>query len=122
MQIPKKARKAKPEEKKCENPGCENLFWGSHSAKYCPIHRDPKNREKKQPKIEDVTRDNQIIEHENSEVTAIQASCALEGCSEQFEIRLYPKQYVYPKYCPEHRNDHKRRKHLMERGLEPLPG
>ncbi|MFP4015050.1 MAG: hypothetical protein ACLFVQ_13270 [Chitinispirillaceae bacterium] len=109
MLIPKKARKAKPTEKKCEYPGCDNLFWGSHSAKYCALHRDPKNRVKKTPKIEDVTKDNQIIEHENTEVTIAKMVCALEGCENEFEIKIYPKQYVYPKYCPEHRNEHRRK-------------
>ncbi|MFP4163039.1 MAG: hypothetical protein ACLFQB_09720 [Chitinispirillaceae bacterium] len=115
MLIPKKARKAKPVEKKCEYPGCENLFWGSHSAKYCTVHRDPKNRPKKQAQIEDVTKDNQIIEHDRTEVEMIQMKCALEGCENEFEIKLYPKQYVYPKFCSEHRNEQKRKNFLNER-------
>jgi hypothetical protein len=39
-------------------------------------------------------------------------TCALEGCEHQFEVKVYPRQYVYPKYCPEHRNEYRRVRHL----------
>jgi hypothetical protein len=47
-------------------------------------------------------------------------SCALEGCENQFEVKVYPRQYVYPKYCPVHRNEYKRVRHLQQIGREDL--
>jgi hypothetical protein len=42
------------------------------------------------------------------------------GCDHQFEVRLYPRQFIYPKYCPEHRNEYKRIRHLQLIGREDL--
>ena len=47
-------------------------------------------------------------------------NCALEGCDHQFEVKIYPRQYIYPKYCPEHRNEYKRIRHLQVIGREDL--
>jgi hypothetical protein len=47
-------------------------------------------------------------------------NCALEGCDNQFEVKIYPRQYIYPKYCPEHRNEYKRIRHLRQIGREDL--
>jgi len=47
-------------------------------------------------------------------------NCALEGCDNQFEIKIYPRQYIYPKYCTEHRNEYKRVRHLQQIGREDL--
>jgi len=46
--------------------------------------------------------------------------CALEGCDHQFEVKIYPRQFIYPKYCPEHRNEYKRIRHLQLIGREDL--
>lgn len=112
MQIPKGRRKPKLKEKKCAHPGCENTFYGIHAAKYCVEHRDPASRPKEKPVMEDVSVNNRVIEHSYTVVQEITVPCALEGCENQFEIKVYPKQFVYPKYCPEHRNEHKRKKHI----------
>jgi len=112
MQIPKGRRKPKLREKKCAYQGCENTFYGIHAAKYCTVHRDPATRPKEKPPVQDVTVNNMVIEHTNTVVQTMMVKCGLEGCNNQFEIKLYPKQYVYPKYCPEHRNEHKRNSHL----------
>ncbi len=47
-------------------------------------------------------------------------NCALEGCDHQFEVKIYPRQYVYPKYCPEHRNEYRRIRQLQAIGREDL--
>ena len=47
-------------------------------------------------------------------------NCELEGCDHQFEVKIYPRQYIYPKYCPEHRNEYKRIRHLRQIGREDL--
>jgi len=116
MQIPKKAPKQKLVDKACEVPGCGKVFRGVHSAKYCEQHRDPQCREKKKKPVEDVTIHNQIIAPDETGVKTVMLTCALEGCGESFEVKLYPKQFVYPKYCLEHRNEHKRAKHLEKIG------
>jgi hypothetical protein len=46
--------------------------------------------------------------------------CALGGCDNQFEVKVYPRQYVYPKYCPGHRNEYKRIRHLQVIGRDDL--
>jgi hypothetical protein len=53
-------------------------------------------------------------------VTDIQKQCALEGCHTVFLIKIHPRQYVYPKYCPEHRNEYKRIRHLQRIGRSDL--
>lgn len=114
MQIPKNPRKQIPVEKKCAEPGCGAQFIGNHSAKYCLKHRNPQTRVKEKPVVEHVTEKNQVFEHNYTEVKSMIQHCALEGCNEQFEVKIFPRQYVYPKYCPEHRNEHKRKKHLEQ--------
>jgi hypothetical protein len=47
-------------------------------------------------------------------------NCDLEGCDNQFEVKIYPRQYVYPKYCPEHRNEYRRIRHLSRIGRSDL--
>ena len=46
--------------------------------------------------------------------------CALEGCKQHFEIKIYPRQYIYPKYCPQHRNEYRRIRHLQMIDREDL--
>ena len=47
-------------------------------------------------------------------------NCHLEECDNQFEVKIFPRQYVYPKYCPEHRNEYRRIRHLHAIGREDL--
>jgi hypothetical protein len=63
---------------------------------------------------------NQTIQHPYTEVTITVMPCHLEGCNNQFEVKLYPRQFVYPKYCGEHRNEFKRIRHLQLIGREDL--
>ncbi len=114
MQIPKRTRRPQIVNKKCAIEGCENTFQGSYSSKYCPEHRNPHKR----PQVnkaapESVTVKNQILQHNFTEVKTVIQTCALEGCGQQFEVKVFPKQYVYPKYCPEHRNEQKRKSYLL---------
>jgi hypothetical protein len=112
MQLPKSPKKPKIREKKCVYPGCGEIFYGIHAAKYCSVHRDPKTRVKEKPVVEHVTEKNQVLEHVYDRVKTVVMNCALEGCNAPFEVKVYPRQFVYPKYCPEHRNEHKRNKHV----------
>jgi hypothetical protein len=47
-------------------------------------------------------------------------NCALEQCESQFTIKIFPRQYVYPKFCQDHRNEYKRERHLRMIGREDL--
>jgi hypothetical protein len=120
MQIPKKARPQQMIEKKCSIDGCGVLFKGGPSSKYCIVHRDPKTRVKEKIAPELVTLKNQVVQHEYTNVETVIQTCALEGCKEKFEVKIFPKQYIYPKYCPEHRNEHKRKSHLANRAEKDL--
>ena len=46
MQLPRYKRKKRIKLKICQEPGCGKQFWGHPIAKYCPEHRDIKNRQK----------------------------------------------------------------------------
>jgi hypothetical protein len=63
---------------------------------------------------------NQTFKHTYTEVVTMVMDCALEGCTHQFEVKIYPRQFIYPKYCPEHRNEYKRIRHLQLIGREDL--
>ena len=121
MQIPKKARHPQMVQKKCTIEGCDEHFQGGPSSKYCQIHRDPKTRLKEKIAPELVTLKNQVLQHEYTNVETVIHTCALEGCEVEFEVKIFPKQYVYPKYCPTHRNEHKRKSHLALSAEKDLP-
>jgi len=120
MQLPKSRRRQKLREKKCQYPGCGKIFFGIHISKYCPEHRQDRYRIRKRAKAEDVNIKNQTFRHSFTEVSTMVMDCALDGCEHQFEVKIYPRQYIYPKYCPEHRNEFKRIRHLQLIGREDL--
>jgi len=120
MQLPKSRRRQKLREKKCLYPGCGKIFFGIHISKYCPEHRQDRYRIRKRTKPEDVNIKNQTFKHNYTEVINMVLNCELEGCDHQFEVKIYPRQYIYPKYCPEHRNEYKRIRHLRQIGREDL--
>ncbi len=120
MQLPKTRRRQKLREKQCQYPGCGKIFFGIHISKYCHEHRKDRYRIRKRATPEDVNVKNQTIEHTNTEVIIQADVCALEGCGCEFEIKVYPRQHVYPKYCPEHRNEYRRIRHLTNIGRDDL--
>ncbi|HEX2959168.1 MAG TPA: hypothetical protein VHO70_20205 [Chitinispirillaceae bacterium] len=112
MQIPKIPKKQSLVKKVCLYQGCGTVFEGCHTAKYCEFHRVQQNRVKKKKGQELVTVKNQILEHDYKTVKTIIQKCALEGCGQEFEVKIFPKQFVYPKYCSDHRNEQKRKSFL----------
>jgi len=65
------------------------------------------------PLIKRVTRNNQILLH-NYQVEVIKSCrCALSGCENSFAMVLIPNQILYPKFCREHRTEHRREFHLQ---------
>lgn len=108
MKMPTYKKKKRVKFKQCKEPGCGKDFWGHPIAKYCEEHRDIKMRVKP---IKDVVAPgdvNLLIEHCNKEPVEQAVQCSLEGCDTSYVIMLFPKQFIYPKYCPEHRNEFKR--------------
>lgn len=117
MQLPKQVKKEKNRKLKlCHEPGCGKEFWSSTpTAKYCDIHRDIRFRVRKKRVFEDVTVRNQIFIHNFSHVTAIEFTCQLRGCTQNYTVQVFPRQTTYPKYCDEHRNEFKRELFLRKK-------
>lgn len=109
MQLPKYKKKKRIKLKVCQEPGCGREFLGHPIAKYCELHRDIKHRQKRKKVIEAVDVKNMVFKHSYSEVMDVEFSCQLPGCANLYMVRVYPKQYVYPKYCLEHRNEYRRK-------------
>lgn len=107
MQLPqyKKSNRSSKKLKICKECGVE--YWGHVISKYCEVHMDPKNRKRARRRVY-VDVNNQVFNHSFREVTEVIFHCDLETCKKPFKIRVFPKQFVYPKYCEEHRNDFKR--------------
>ena len=101
--------------KVCQYPGCTEGFMGVGKAKYCEEHRKPvyrkvldaKEIQAKRQYIKD-NNINQTINHKLCKCELTIMKCALEGCDEEFKVLFIPSVNVYPKYCPEHRCEHKR--------------
>lgn len=108
MQLPKYKKHDRKKLKICQEPGCGKEFWGHPIAKYCEVHQDIRNRSRKRRVYDKPDVKNQIFEHTFQEVTNIEFTCAVKGCNNKFSVQVYPKQFIYPKYCEEHRNDFKR--------------
>ena len=120
MQLPKTPRGQKFKEKICMYPGCGKVFYGIHISKYCVEHRKDRYRIRKRTKPEDVNLKNQTIQHKYTTVVEQTMNCALIQCNNQFTTKIFPRQYIYPKFCPEHRNEYKRERHLRLIGREDL--
>jgi hypothetical protein len=94
---------------------CGKEFFGHAVRKYCDIHLDDKSDGRK--KLRKIYQErinsrypniNQENNFKNNEVLKLKVTCALPGCGESFELVLYPKQEVFPKYCEIHRSEHQR--------------
>jgi len=120
MLLPKTPRGQKFKEKRCMYPGCDKIFHGIHISKYCVEHRKDMYRIRKRTKPEDVNLKNQTIQHRYTTVVEQTMTCALEQCENQFTIKIFPRQYIYPKFCPDHRNEYRRERHLRQIGREDL--
>lgn len=104
--------------KQCKFPGCEIHFEGRGLEKYCKEHRKKeyyrilyfdKYKKENEPSITELKKNNQIIKHKSCHTFTVNSICALEGCNNHFKINVTPGNFVYPKFCPEHRNEFKRK-------------
>jgi len=121
IEIPRRKKNEKLVQKPCQFPGCDKEFMGTGKSKYCHEHRARKYRkiidadkEIRKKAEEDAKNPNQRIEHNYTQTHVILMDCKLEGCGQTFEIKILPHTYVYPKYCPEHRNEFKRKNFLRQ--------
>ena len=129
MQLPKYKKKKRIKLKVCQEPGCGREFWGHPIAKYCELHRDIKQRQKQKKNLDSVESKNMVFKHNFTEVVESPFLCCLEGCNTLFSVKVFPKQFIYPKFCNEHRNDFKRknfarlqRKKIKEEEMKALAG
>jgi hypothetical protein len=108
IQLPKYRKKIRYKQKICQEPGCGKEYVGHVISKFCNFHSDIRNRRRRKRNALDPTVENQTIKHENSQVMLYRFICGLDGCSKEFEVKVFPKQFVYPKFCEEHRSYHRR--------------
>ena len=108
MQLPKYKKKKRIKLKVCQEPGCGREFWGHPIAKYSELHRDIKQRQKQKKDYDSIETRNMVFKHNYTEVVEVDFQCCLDGCPALFPIKLFPKQFVYPRFCLAHRNDFKR--------------
>ena len=108
MQLPRYKKKKRVKLKICQEPGCGKEFLGHPIAKYCELHRNIANRTRKIKEYEAVDLKNFVFKHNFTEVTDVELTCHLDGCDSKYTVKIFPKQYVYPKFCETHRNDYKR--------------
>ena len=104
----------KMKQKTCVFPDCNVEFIGRGKAKYCEEHRKAKYRKELYKKNDNLGCGIVVIEHEEVYAKPIIRQCALEGCTNEYEIVLIPRMYEYSNYCEEHRNEFKRNRFIAE--------
>lgn len=117
--VPKNTRKRKKTEKTCQYPGCDEIFYGICVTKFCKEHSKNKYR----VRYREITNPfvlNKKYKHKDIHSKLVTWVCELEGCDCKYEVRVYSNESVYPKYCPEHRNEFKRNLHLKSIGREDI--
>lgn len=120
MNIPTYKKKKRIKFKICHESGCGKEFWGHPIAKYCEKHRDIKQRVKVKKHVENVNEKNICLKHIYVDSVDINFTCGLKNCVNKYIVRLFQKQYIYPRYCQEHRNDFKRENYtrLMNKSMK----
>ena len=118
MQLPKYKKKKRIKLKICQYRGKE--FWGHPIAKYCELHRDVKQREKTKKSPEPGDSNNRTYNHDFIEVVEENWICELDGCGKSYVVKIFPKQFVYPRFCEEHRNEFRRRNWIRQKQLEDI--
>ncbi|GHV13155.1 hypothetical protein AGMMS49938_07220 [Fibrobacterales bacterium] len=109
MELPTYTPRKRIKRKVCQEPGCGKTFWGHPIAKYCEEHSDIKQRQKPKKEFDTLEMRNMLFKHNYLDPIEVPFKCCLDGCNNSFSIKVFPKQYVYPRFCLEHRNDFKRK-------------
>ena len=118
VQLPKYKKKKRIKLKICQYCGKE--FWGHPIAKYCELHRDVKQREKTKKSPEPGDSNNKTHLHDFIEVVEEKWICELEGCGKTYVVKIFPKQFVYPRFCEMHRNEFRRRNWARQKIIDDL--
>ena len=69
--------------------------------------------------IDRVTLNNQIFLHNYQKAVERDCECQLLGCTQSFMLLLVPNQVLYPKYCPAHRSEYRRRNFMRQIAAQP---
>lgn len=114
-----------PRYRKCAFKDCCEMFEIKGKTKYCPEHQDTKyravlyGREQGETPVFGLdgnyihaTELNTTKKHTYTYATKVVFNC--ECCGKPYELILYPKQFLYPKYCEEHRNEFKRNQFIRK--------
>ncbi len=120
MQLPKYKKKKRIKLKVCQEPGCGQEFWGHPIAKYCDKHKDIKLRSKHNKKVVDNEIKNIHFTHNFNLIKELKFRCCLKGCEQLFTTKVFPKQFIYPRFCTEHRNDFKRKHFIRQQYIASL--
>lgn len=118
MNLPKYKPVKKKTTKYCKYMNCGKEFLGTPVQKYCDFHTDPHHRKRIRPKPEKPAVKNQIFMHHFNNTIKVEFDCALNGCGKHFCVDVNPKQYVYPKYCENHRNEYRRCNFMRNRKMK----
>ena len=109
--------------KHCAYPFCTNRFYGSQFQRYCGDERCTeirKDRRKKQVAEKPPEADNRILSKRlvcralSMKLKAVKLKCKARDatghiCGKTFQVVLETKRRVYPKYCPDHANEYRRK-------------
>jgi hypothetical protein len=63
------------------------------------------------PLLSRVLRNNRILLHNYQAPVIKDCRCDLHGCANGFSVVLIPNQALYPRYCRDHRTEHRRAIH-----------
>jgi hypothetical protein len=105
MNLPKYKKTWKPKTGICAYPECNREYFSHFLTKYCDFHKILAHR-KRLRKV-DPPNTNRIIKHSFNSVQTAIVNCELETCKQPFEIKIFPRQYTYPKFCELHRNHYR---------------
>jgi hypothetical protein len=104
MQLPKYHKTYHIKSGICIYPGCGKEYSGHPRRRYCDFHTDYKHRKRIKPFKPPNT--NLIIKHRFNATQNIILSC--EACGREYPVKLYPKVFIYPRFCEIHRNSYHR--------------
>jgi hypothetical protein len=101
--------------KPCQYPGCTKYYMGTGFSKYCDEHR--KREYHKPVKIKKIDEINIYHDYNNADQIDLDLVCSLDGCGKVYTVKILPGLFIYPKYCELHRNEHKRKMFIKNKGV-----
>lgn len=103
-------RELRKVKKTCKFPNCCETFVAYPQTKYCPEHRNTKYRKHLLKTAKKTYPDDNFkLLHEFKTAQVMRRKCAHENCNNEYDVTIYPGQFIYCNYCETHRNPYKRR-------------